>query len=467
MITQFAGALSVVRNPRRTIILGALLSHMLLVSTGSVWAIVPSERGLAPSLEDEFQEVIHRHDDAPEIKSFLDRLAMVDEVARHIDVRLDAIRRRAAEDLMREVVRLPGKGGKVPEEPPSGMLCALEIIAKYSPAFAEALQVLPFSEQELCLLRQYYAAAVKSAADRIIDQGGAIVAEDLGSKQEVLTLCLVIPLLHTPDECWSQNDIETLATWMRQPETLQICEDFALSAGRPFTAYQFALHRQRLSGNDGEEPSYAEYVIKAAERLEAIQELTTAITCVKIAIEAVAKEGLGNRLADLRIKLAELYSLAGHPALGAAECKQVLESETDLYQRGYLLFLRAKYLYDAKLYETIVHEYAHYQFDSTDATYVPETLYIIWVAHRKADSRDRADELKANFLKRFPDSILAADMYFSDAMSAMAHGKYDEAVRLLEIIEQRFPGSRILDKAKGIKVRLQRNRKREEIASDP
>ena len=64
----------------------------------------------------------------------------------------------------------------------------------------------------------------------------------------------------------------------------------------------------------------------------------------------------------------------------------------------------------------------------------------------------RADQ--ANTLERF--APLAADMYFSSAMTALASSDYSEAARLLEIVQYRYPESRLQGRVSQIQLRLQK-----------
>ena len=49
-----------------------------------------------------------------------------------------------------------------------------------------------------------------------------------------------------------------------------------------------------------------------------------------------------------------------------------------------------------------------------------------------------------------------ADIYFASAMTALAASDYDQALRMIEIIEYRYPQSRIINKVKQIKQRLEK-----------
>ena len=67
-----------------------------------------------------------------------------------------------------------------------------------------------------------------------------------------------------------------------------------------------------------------------------------------------------------------------------------------------------------------------------------------------------AQALKQQFLERYSKNPLGVDMYFASAMTAMASGDYEEADRLLEIVEYNYPSSRILQRVKGIRNRLEK-----------
>ena len=118
--------------------------------------------------------------------------------------------------------------------------------------------------------------------------------------------------------------------------------------------------------------------------------------------------------------------------------------------------LRLKYHYESQQYDTIIEEAPTYQTDPRSKSYLPQILYISWVTHRRENRTDEAEQLQKTFLEKFPGHPLGADMFFASAMTALAASDYDEAQRLLDIIEYRYPESRILPKAKQIKNRIQK-----------
>ena len=116
--------------------------------------------------------------------------------------------------------------------------------------------------------------------------------------------------------------------------------------------------------------------------------------------------------------------------------------------------LTLKYLYEAKQFDQVAKESAKYRADTRSEAYLPQILYISWVTHRREGNAETAEKLQEMFLKKFPQHPLGADMHFSSAMSALANGNYAEALRLLEIVEYRYPKSRIASKVKKLQERL-------------
>ena len=67
-----------------------------------------------------------------------------------------------------------------------------------------------------------------------------------------------------------------------------------------------------------------------------------------------------------------------------------------------------------------------------------------------------AGKIEKQFLNRFPKHPLGADMHFASAMTALAGGNYAEALRRLEIVEYRYPKSRLIGKVKKMRQRLEK-----------
>jgi tetratricopeptide (TPR) repeat protein len=187
------------------------------------------------------------------------------------------------------------------------------------------------------------------------------------------------------------------------------------------------------------------------------REYHAGIHCLKVGIELAEQEKREEQAIDLHLQLADVLNNAGHAPLAAEEIKQTLDKYVKSSEYGKVATLRLKYLYEAGQFDKILEEAPTYQADERCKPYLPQIIYISWVAHRRENKLAEADKLQKDFLEKFPEHPLAADLYFAAAMTALAKSDYEEASRLLEIIQYRYPKSKIIDKAKQIQERLKQN----------
>src|SRR4051794_39939276 len=114
--------------------------------------------------------------------------------------------------------------------------------------------------------------------------------------------------------------------------------------------------------------------------------------------------------------------------------------------------LRLKYLYVAHRFRDAAREAATYDADKRCKPYLPQILYLEWLTLRRLDRASDAKRAQATFFERFPENPLGADMYFADAMTAVAASDYDEALRQLEMIEARYATSKLIPRVKEIRA---------------
>ena len=114
-----------------------------------------------------------------------------------------------------------------------------------------------------------------------------------------------------------------------------------------------------------------------------------------------------------------------------------------------------KYLSKAGRFATVIQDAPKYHMDQRCKAQLPQILHIAWVAHRRESQPVPARRLQQSFLERFSDHPLAAEMYFASAMEALEGSDYDGALRLLKVVERRYPESRLIRKVKRIGRRLE------------
>lgn len=397
-----------------------------------------------------FDSLVAEHPDDPAMALFKERLALIDEVAIPILERFQYARKRSLDTLLDDLVPQPENAAGAPG--PAAAMSGAEIIAEYEEAFRAGLRAPAVNEKDMAVLKAYYDVSAKAAGRFVAEQGRFIEAVDRAGATDILQLCLVVPLLHIDDAQWSQQTIADMPSWMTMPTNLAILEDFALQLCRPQTAYQFKT--AQCAQAKRQEPTYGIYLLDAGEKKIGSREFYAGIHCLKTGLAVAESGGDAQTTISLRFRLAEIYRDSGHALLAAEQIKTLMDTHPDSDQWGRAAMLRLKYLYEASQFEKVVVEFKPILSNPAAKGYLPQVMYIGWVACRRINDMTAADKVQADFLKQFPKHPLAADMYFASAMTSLAASDYEEASRLLEIVEYRFPNSRLQAKVKQIRERL-------------
>jgi TolA-binding protein len=408
------------------------------------------------TLQSEFKRIRADHPNSPELMQFHARLTLIDEVTALLASRYQSTKSSTLQGLLEDVEGLPQVNART-QAAKTNYLNAMEVLAEYQDAFAPNLPRPAVPEKDLKILLDYYASSARVASNYIAERGRMVAAINPRDAVDVLQLCLVMPFLHVPDGAWSVQNIRDLPDWMKTPDNLSQMEDFSLRVRRTKTAYQFMTFRKTSCINAAEKPelpAYSAYLLDAATRLINAREYHAGIYCLRSGI-AMAEEAKDQATAiALRFQLADMLSSIGHQPLAVQEFKELMNRypQSDSYGKAAMLYLKT--MYEAKQYKDILKECAAYQTDPRCEPYRPQILYVSWVTYRHEDQMDAAEKIQKEFLEKYPNLLLASDMYFASAMTALADSKYDEASRLLEIIEYRYPTSRTIDKVKDIRKRI-------------
>lgn len=425
-------------------------------SGANVEVFAKHKKDALASMEPEFARIASSCRADAAMRGFMERLKTMDAVALMLADSFQAVKANEINDLFSGAVKMAGSLPSKPSALP--VLSPEDILIEYQNVFAAAAPLPPAPDQELQLMKRYCDVSAAAATSFVADRGRAFAETDRKRAPDVLPLCLVIPFLHAPDTQWSVHEIESLPEWMRSAETLSAVEDFALRVRRPLTAYQTALYGRSQDKNRKEAaPGYPDYLLEAAGRLVSIREYHAGMHCLRIGIKQAESEGDSRSAVALRFKLADVLETMGQSPSSAEEMKTVLEKYPKSDDWGKAALLRLKYLYGAGQYAPIIDEAPKYQADKRCAGYLPQILYISWVANRRENHSEEADKLQKLFLKEFPDHPLAADMYFASAMSTLAAGDYKEARRLLDIVVTRFPDSGVAKQANEIRARIEKS----------
>lgn len=121
---------------------------------------------------------------------------------------------------------------------------------------------------------------------------------------------------------------------------------------------------------------------------------------------------------------------------------------------GLLAIRRLRDLYKVDRFEQVLTEARKVEQEGRCGNYGPQILYLQWVTNRRLDRDKDAAAVQSEFLRLYPDHLLAADMHFADAMQLLATSDYPAAEAELAMIEAKYPDAKVTAKAKAIRQRL-------------
>ncbi|MEO1236723.1 MAG: hypothetical protein AAFX76_08045 [Planctomycetota bacterium] len=359
-------------------------------------------------------------------------------------------------------------------------LTADQLLVRYQPAFAQPLSTGGLTTEELDMMRRLYDHRLRRAGDRIAERGRAAAAAHPEDAAKAIAFSLVVPLLHVPDADWNAGQVSQLPAWLRQPELLTQLEETALRLHRPLTAWSFAraVAEDTPAGSESGrgEANAADYLRETSARLLRSDRYDDAVACLRGLLGQLSDRDAVEAV-ETRFKLAEVLADIGEPAEAAETLRPLIGGLTSdgsaTSQRaattsgvsgtsgvswggggGKAVMMSLKYLYEAEDFEGLFALSDRYRDDEAVGGFRPQVLYITWVAARRTDRPHLAKTVRQSFLGGYAAHPLAADIYFAEAMEALARSDYDEAQRLLEYVVYRYPESRLIPRVEEIRKRL-------------
>jgi TolA-binding protein len=429
------------------VIASVLVAHALAAANTEDFAAY-KRRILAP-LEAAYAKVAAEHGRDPMLNALQERLKQIDAATELLLARVRTLEASSFENMLSDRTRPASVSPRA-----KNTMSASEIYLEYAADFGASLRRFQLPEEATKTLVSYYTASLNASRDYVAKRCRSGVASGKPST-ELLQLAVVLPFLQVSDERRTAGEIASLPTWMQEPGALETLESFALSIRRPLTAYAFANQRKPAAERSSRQVGLPAYLRAAAERLLEGREYHAALHCLKTATDLAEKENRAGEVAWLRFRRAEVLATVGYSNMAAAEVQQLLERypKSDSYSRAAML--RLKYLYESDQFPAAIEESSRYCVEERVKPHLPQMLYIRWLALRRVNRLEEAKKVQNAFLEQFPDHPLAADMLFASAMAALATSDYPETLRLLDLIEYRYPNSKLLPKVKELQQRLQ------------
>jgi hypothetical protein len=381
------------------------------------------------------------------VRSLNRQLGSIDKITESIISDLEFYRAEFAQHSLASLGGNPT--GK--QRPAAG---ALKILRSSPVYLGKPLGIALDNSSDQATIQNYIHAYINSRI-RYVDLYSQTVASTCTNNvRECIRLCMVLRFLRTPDADWTSADTAETPQWIRPVPNLQEVETFSLQTARLITAFQFHMAQSKVSRPSDDGTEYASYLGRAAGMLMQMGDMDGAAACLERGIQFTAQRGLPASGEPLRLQLADLLSEKNSPK-ASAQIRGFIGRATSPEERSKEVVFYLKSLYVNDRFKEEQEAANGYKDDSQCQSCLPQILYMGWVAARQDPSADGADgKWQKEFLTRFPDHPLGADIYFADAMNSLANGNYGDARQKLQFIEYHYPDATILPKVKEIETRL-------------
>ena len=446
--------MTITQRCRRIAFLGVLLLSVSLAP-----AAAPPQREVdlirkkaCATLQQGYDQVVKKYRDDPAVQKYQQRLSLMSSAAS--SVLRDLAAHKAAFFNQSLATLSPSKGEEVTA------IGAAKILTTYQDAQNIPLS-LPEDQADAATLQSYYSTYLTSLTQAITARAQSAIRPEVAN--EVVRLLLIIPMLDRADENWHGSDITSLPTLVKNPKYIHSAQEYALQARHPRLAYLLSgLSKSTTAPADVDPQAFLAYLKTATDLMFRDKDYAAGQYCLESAIAAAKAAGDQSAYTDLRIRLTDVKADLGQHEQAAEDLKAIMADTTDANLYGKAAMLRLKHLYELQTskqpadYNSVLAEATTYRKDPRCQAYLPQILYIGWVTCRRGEDTAKGEaNWREEFLQRYPDNPLGADMYFATAMSALASSNYEQAQRILQFIEYRYLNSRLLPKVQEIRKRLE------------
>jgi hypothetical protein len=391
-------------------------------------------------------QIVAAHPNDPAVAAFVRQLAALDAAA---DDTFHDLRGHRAAFLDRNLANISGASAD-PDGPPV-LLGAAAIIEKHAASFAHVPSSSDLPEADRQVMAQYLNAAADVLARAVQSRAQACMALAGPDSAEVLRLALVLPVLRSDPSQSLTEPAAALPAWMSGASALHVLREFAVEASRPRLAFALARTSTTAASVDPS-ASYLAFVAGQADAMSRIRRYAASLAALRDGISVASAVNDQSTVTKLSFRVAEVLESSASPKAAADEIQSMRSRCVDPadYSQASVLYL--KYLYLAGQYSALVSGARADLGEPRCQSALPQIIYITWATCRRHGMD--ASPWNKTFIDRFPDDPLAAQMYLASALDAIAQGKPQEASRLLEFIEHRFPRSKIIPRVRQVRARL-------------
>ncbi len=392
---------------------------------------------------------------SPDFASVKTWIAANDEYVEIILKGLKASKQKKLDAALTGIVDIPLSSKKAALVPD---LTVDEIYDKYAPILA-ALPPIPAAAPhpgDVELYLKAYRESARQYANGAIDVAFKNKRID---PHQAARLCLTTSLVCFTDENWT-DEVSTLQPdWMKNKDLAFTAENYCLYLKRYRTAYSLNKSLLAPRAASTSQLSFIDY-LESASRLRLEQkDVTPAYQCAIAALKEA--DLIRDNPAKVRLTLltAEIQSFAGNDQIAADLAKGILPRATAPEDRLRAMLLRLKFLFQDGQYKDLLNDVAAYKADPAASPVMDRFLYMEWLTLVRLNKDQEAKSIGDKITRDFSNSQFASEIRYHNAVQFLAQGKYDDASKELEIIEQRYSDSPAAKQAKQIRASLDKARK--------
>ena len=406
-------------------------------------------------LQTRFERIVSERPNDPTTQLFVTTVERVDNVVNSVVDCLTAARQTEFRVLLDDITAEEMSASQPPDATASVGGIAAKVYLDHRDFFLGDIATPKTDATNLAVLKEYTAAAFRAGREYIFSREASITGMGTIAKQESVRLQVVLAFLETRDHDWSQDHITRWPQAIKSPQAMRVIERFALEVQRPLTALECTRFREKKPSSNRKA---CEYMFAQAAILAEDGILPGSLQCLSMGIASADGAQRLDMAVDTCLRVAAAYSeVIGKPEFAALAVKRAMAVHPTSRAYGKAAFLRLKYLYDAGKVKAICDEAPKVMNDPRCVGYRPQIMYLSWAAHQHMNRTAIANRLGKEFIEKYPDNMLCAHMYVALAVAASVSQDYEEAGRLLEIVEFRYPHSQMIPECKRIREQLNKS----------
>jgi len=315
------------------------------------------------------------------------------------------------------------------------------------PSFSHKLRIQEVPATEAKFLSKYYDLRMQSWIEKVVDITAR--ASVTASESSALShYSFVLPLLYLSEDnsAWNEPDFLLPIIGIDNLDTMS---DFCLlRVERPRTALAIAKYKAKSEGSSF---SLLDWSLAASGRCVENNRPDIAEKLLSAAIDSLSDN---DKVAELRLKIAENYGKCGDDVRAAKLCAQIAKDFPNNSLYGKVMCSYFAYLTRQSKAQEILAEIDSALESQQCQRHLSQLMYLKWWALRKTDQQHLANQIGEQLISNYAENPCVAPVLLAQATDALSNQRYDRCRKLLVQLTKNFPQTNSAKQAEKILTRL-------------